>query len=527
MFLSACNCGVQVDDKSSSKRDSSSSSNVISTVTFTVTNTITNDDINESITRSNLLGLQFLEMSTPIDSLKNDMFVWLDVSIFPSLSFNSAGKLTNWDSRIGYAIGQTNITTNTVTSTIVSTITTSADYSYQLTSPLSATPKSDVGANDALTVFKNIPSQGTTNYVKVDYEGSDRVGFKIDTSSMGNAHQVEAFYLVTEWVQGNNQWHIPLGYDNLGNTKRFFTKNNNESIYVVDNHNESKDGITLNEHNLALERNFTIPNTIHLISARGLGISKSALNNVLGTFPPNASQGGEQKIRELLVFTNDLTALEHSNMVRYLVEKWNISRQTTLFTNLYSDYNHDTNFVIENAVDNNITTTFKLKNRFQHSVNGKVLFQFLAIGSVLDPSLSLSPYSNLVLNSGNRTASDALKAGAKVEIMRKLDVLSGNNSWYTLTNFVKDDSAGPKFQRFALLDTSNDFIGYRLVATENSGHHNWLEIDDFSPTRTDVNSSIGLYFSNTLVNNKIYDTNDSIFTNGFTNTLVFYHRVIV
>ena len=429
MFFSACSCGVKVEED---KKSSSS----VDMITITTTNTITN----HSSIMSNLAGLQALERSVPIDSLRNKMFVWLDASLPDLFSLNSAGKLTNWVDRNNYTILQTNfitnnvttnITTNTTTSgntvsnTIVNTIGFSVALSYDFTSPLSATPKSDVTANETLGLVVSSTGQGNNNYVQVDYEGDDRVGFKIDTSSLADSQQVAAFYLVTELETGNNVWHVPLGYDNLGHQKRFLTKKHHEQIYLAVDRNESKAGITLNEENVAKEKDFRVPNTVHLLSATNLGISKANLNGILGTFPV-ANQGGAQKIRELIIFTNDLTALDHSNMVRYLVEKWHIPRQVGLITNLSSYYGHKDSDVIENAIDNDSTTTFYLNDSPQNGVNGRLLFEFKLIGSVLDPSALLAAsrgvstgYNSLVLKTGNKTASDTLKAPVKVELLRQ------------------------------------------------------------------------------------------------------------
>ena len=152
-----------------------------------------------------------------------------------------------------------------------------------------------------------------------------------------------------------------------------------------------------------------------MLSATNLGISKANLNGILGTFP-TANQGGAQKIRELIIFTNDLTALDHSNMVRYLVEKWHIPRHPVV-TNISSYYGHKDSDVIENAIDNDSTTTFFLNDSPQNGVNGRLLFEFKLIGSVLDPSALLAAsrgvstgYNSLVLKTGNKTASDTLKS---------------------------------------------------------------------------------------------------------------------
>ena len=556
LFFSACSCGVKVDDKESSSSDTSTitSSSSVTTIVIYESNSTTNKMTNQSI-MSNLAGWQFLERSVPIQSLRNKMFVWLDASLTNFLSLNAAGKLTNWINRNDYTIQTnfitnsitTNITTNitittnttainnntntninTVTTTILDTITSSITLSYELASSLSATPKSDVSANENVGLVVSNTVQGSNNYVLVDYEGDDRVGFKIDTSSLADSQQVAAFYLVTEWVQGNNVWHVPLGYDNLGHQKRFLTKKHHEQIYLAVDRNESKAGLTLNEEDRAREKDFSIPNTLHLLSATNLGISKSALNNILGAFPQQGGLGGGQKVRELLIFTNDLTALDHSNMVRYLVEKWHLPRQTLLITNLSSYYGHKDSYVIENAIDNNQTTTFYLNNAPQNAVSNRLLFQFKLNGSVLAPSALLSASrgvstgeSRLVLRTGNKSATDTLKAPVKVELLRKADVLAGNNSWYTLTNVAADNNNGVKTLIFNLLDASNDFIGYRLVATGNVNTPNWLQIDDFVPSRTSLSSPRVTSLANTLPGGKIYNTNYTLFSNVFTNTLTF------
>ena len=420
------------------------------------------------------------------------------------------------------------IISNTISNTISNEIGFSVALSYDLTSPLSATPKSDINANDSLIVSNNkTPRQGRYNYVKVDYEGNDRVGFKIDTSSLASTHQVESFYLVTEFVKGNNRWHVPLGYDDLGHQKRFLTKKYTEAIYLVAGRNESKAGLTLNEEDRARARDFSIPNTIHLLSATSLGISKTALNGILGTFPTIGYQGGEQKIRELIIFTNDLTVLDHSNMVRYLVEKWNIPRSPVLVTNLYSYYGHKRSDVIENVIDGNPLTTFDLNNSPQNAVNGRLLFEFKLTGSVLEPQPAgqgvSTGHSSLILRTGNKTASDTLKAPVKVELLRKADVLAGNNNWYTLTNVAADNNDGVKSLVFNLLAASNDFVGYRLLATGNSSANNGLQIDDFIPSRTSISSPRVISLVSTL--GKIYNTNHVLFSNGFTNTVTFDQNV--
>ena len=141
---------------------------------------------------------------------------------------------------------------------------------------------------------------------------------------------------------------------------------------------------------------------------------------------------------------------------------------------------------------------------------GRLLFEFKLIGSVLDPSALLAAsrgvstgYNRLVLKTGNKTASDTLKAPVKVELLRKADVLAGNNSWYTLTNLAADNNNGVKALVFNLLAASNDFIGYRLLATGNVNTPNWLQIDDFVLSRTSPSSPQVTSLANTLPGGKI------------------------
>ena len=481
LFLSACSCGTVVEEPNSSS------------------------------------SLPIIPIKpTSIDSLTNKMFVWLDASIPSFLCLNSAGRLTNWVDRNNYTIVRINTTTT--------------PPSLLLTSPISATPKSDVGGNKSLDVFiVSNAAQGNNNYVEVKYEeeeydSENRAGFRIDTSSMGESHTVEAFYLVTEFIKHNNGKYVPLGYDSLSLGKRFLTKQDGSRTYLVEPAGYAKAGITLNEENSVREKNFTIPTTIHLLSATNLNISKSELNGTLGTFPTSRADRGGQRIRELIVLTNDLTTLEHSNMVRYLVEKWNIPRHP-VFTNLRSSYSANGSHVIANVIDNDQLTTFVLNDSPQNAVSGKLLFEFKLIGSVLEPSALFSAsqghskgYYNLILKTGNRTANDTLKAAVKVELLRTADVRVGRSNWHILTNVAVDNNNGSKLFTFNLLDASNDFIGYRLVGTGNAIANNSLEINDFYPSRISSPSSSPWVtsFANTLPGGKVYNTNISLFTNAIT-----------
>ena len=125
------------------------------------------------------------------------MFVWLDASLPSLFSLNSEGKLTNWVDRNNYTIAQTNIITNGNTATL----------SYHLTSPISTTPKSDVSANESKGLVVSSTGKGNNNYVKVDYEGADRVGFKIDTSSMPS-NSPSSSLLSSNRIGTRKQWGV-------------------------------------------------------------------------------------------------------------------------------------------------------------------------------------------------------------------------------------------------------------------------------------------------------------------------------
>ena len=222
-------------------------------------------------------------------------------------------------------------------------------------------------------------------------------------------------------------------------------------------------------------------------------------------------------------------------MVRYLIEKWNIPL-SHFATNLYSRYfEDDVADVIENAVDNNSATTFSLKHSTQRNfTNGEVLFESKIIGSVLNPfswtngTRGISQGDNiLLLRTGYDDSRLSLKAEVKVQLLRQADVLAGNETWFTLTNIAANNLNEAKSLQFYLLDTSNDFIGYRLVANGTGGDNWGLEIDDFIPslTRVTANSPRVLAFASSLFWDTIYNTNTLLFSNGFTNTLLFDQEV--
>ena len=109
------------------------------------------------------------------------MITGTNVTASPSLLVT-----TNTNSQIEIISNERVAFTNIVTSANIT-------LSLSLTNAISATPKSDVSNNDSLSF-----QAGNNGYVDVDYEGSDRVGFAIDTTPMSSSDNVTAFYLVTE-----------------------------------------------------------------------------------------------------------------------------------------------------------------------------------------------------------------------------------------------------------------------------------------------------------------------------------------
>ena len=284
----------------------------------------------------------------------------------------------------------------------------------------------------------------------------------------------------------------------------------------------------MNEEIIASDQNFIAPSTIHLISGRGIDVSKSDLNGILGTGVNSIRfKVVESKIRELIFFSNNLTDLEHSNMVKSLMNKWNIPRKTQLiFTNLFSSYGGN----IKNVIDGNQSTFFHLNNSPQNAVSGKILFEYQQIAnSVLEPYSYLSSalgastlHNRLVLKTGYNTSDETLKAPVKIELLRKVDIVAGNNhTWYTLTNVAAHNSNGAKNLYFDILDPSNDFLGYRIVATGNVNTGNWLQINDFIPTYTVSDSPSVISLANDIPSEGIYNTNYALLSNVFTNTLIF------
>ena len=464
-----------------------------------ITNTTTNDITTDETT--------LLNQITPIDGLKGKMFTWLDVSIPLFLKANDNGRLTNWVDKKHYSV-----TTNTRTSPAfsVSTNTNSTNeivdgevvaftnivitktiiLSLNLTSPVSTIPKSDLGNNDSLFLSNG----GTNSYVVVDYEGDDRTGFAIDTTFMGNSDNVKAFYLVTERIGGNDGWYPVFGYDDLGNNKRFLTKLNNDNNYIASPGADSVGDIVLGDSIFERNVNFPIPAGVHLLSRRGLNISKSDLNGILGSFPRGNFQTGGQRIRELIIFTNTVTDAEHSNIVKYLYDKWQLPAQPVI-TNLESYYSASSDSTFVSAIDGDISTFFKGQGSAQQNfASNRILFEVRLYGSVLDGGASSviglsAGHDTLYLRSGVSVTNDSLKAPFRVEVLRTND-----NNWFTLSNVALDTSSRDKIFFFSLQHASNNFLGYRVVANGAApGVGYWFTIDEFQSstvTAIDTNSPI-------------------------------------
>ena len=524
---------VEVTDNEGASASAIITVNVTDTLewqTRYITNAITNDITANQITS--------LNQNTIIDGLKAKIFAWLDVSVSPLLITNNSSRLTNWLDKKSYVIAGTNataspalsVTTNTnsaieiisnerVAFTNIVTIA-NITLSLNLTNAISGTPQSDISNNDSLSV-----QTGNNGYVNVDYEGDDRVGFAIDTTPMGSSDNITAFYLVTEWIQGNNFWHVPLGYSNLSEGNRFISKGNANANYEPGGTRGM--GVILGDSTFERNADFPIPSGVHLLSRRGLSISKSSLNGILGSFP-TTNLGGNQRFRELIVFTNTLDDAEHSNIIKYLHDKWSIPLHG-ITTNITSYYSASGGNPLQNAIDGDIATYFQGDGAGQNGfVSNRVLFEYRINGSVLDGGASLLPLAiglssgtnSLYLRTGFNINGDTLRAPFRVEVLRIND---GN--WFLLSNVPADNTGGDKQFAFPLSHASNDFVGYRLVANSNVSSGNWFIIDEFGPSGLPPNAPLVTVFSNAVANNKIYQTNEDIFTTGFTNHLYFDQAV--
>ena len=530
------NLNIEVTDGQGATKDAIITVNVIDVLewqTRYITNTATNFDLVNS-------ALTALNQNTIIDGLKSKMLAWLDVSVFPLLITNSSDRLTNWLDKKSYVIAGTNATASPTLSVTTNTnsqieiisnervaftnivFTNNVTLSLSLTNAISATPKSDVGANDSLSLSNG----GTNGYVNIDYEGSDRVGLAIDTTPMGSSDTITAFYLVTEWIQGNNSWHVPLGYNGLAEGNRFISKGNLNANYEPGGA-RGVGNIVLGDSTFERNANFPIPSGVHLLSRRGFSVSKSSLNGVLGSFP-TTSLGGNQHIRELIIFTNTLSDTEHSNIVKYLYNKWSIPLQG-ITTNITSYYSASGGNPLQNALDGDLSTYFQGQSSGQNGfTSNRTLFEYRIDGSVLDGGFSVLPLvagistgtNSLYLRTGHNLNDDALKAPFRVEVLRTSD-----NNWFVLSNVPSDNTSSDKEFFFPLYHASNDFLGYRIVANGNVSSGNWFTIDEFSLSDFSPGDPLVTAFSNTMANSKIYQTNEDIFLTGFTNYLYFDQAV--
>ena len=157
--------------------------------------------------------------------------------------------------------------------------------------------------------------------------------------------------------------------------------------------------------------------------------------------------GAIKRIRELIIFNNALNDTEHSNIVKYLQDKWNIPLQE-IVTNTFSFYSANENNTLNNAIDRDIATYFHGRGSAQDAfTSDRVLFEYRIHGSVLDGGISLLPLAigistganSLYLRTGRNLNSDALRSPFKVEILRTND-----NSWFVLSNVPANNTGGDK-----------------------------------------------------------------------------------
>ena len=242
---------------------------------------------------------------------------------------------------------------------------------------------------------------------------------------------------------------------------------------------------------------------------------------MLGSFP-TTNIGDNQRFRELIVFTNTLSDTEHSNIIKYLHDKWSIPLQG--ITNITSYYPASEGNPLQNAVDGDLSTYFQGNGAAQNGfTSNRILFEYRLDGSVLDRGASLLPLvagistvtNSLYLRTGYNLNSDALRSSFRVEVLRTND---GN--WFVLSNVPADNTSGDKQFIFGLGHTSNDLLGYRLVANSNISSGNWFTIDEFGPSSPSSGAPLVTAFSNTIAN-RIYQTNEDIFLTGFTNYFYF------
>ena len=390
-----------------------------------------------------------------------------------------------------------------------------------LGSDISGKPKTDI-LNRSPYVSKSSGDQ----YVRMRYQGGDRAGIAIDTSGMNDSHSVKAFYIVTDFSSRNNRRHVVLGYDDLSSNKRFISKKNLLNSYSPGGE-DGVSNIVLGDSTFERHEDFPIPSGLHLLSRRGLDISKSQLNGILGTFPTSGEEGGEQYIREIIIFTNDVSDAQHRNIVNYFLSKWNIDREP--LTNIYSYYNHANNHILENGADGRVSTYFQAAGSIQRDIeNNRVLFEAIYAPSVLNTSSDA--YSSLVqgvskgkeslmLKSGCNLHSDGIRVPFRVEILRTND-----NRWFVLSNVPVNNNSGFKQFLFFLESSQNDFIGYRLVANGSANSDKWFIIDDFSPSIISNEVPLISVFD-APIGNEIYNTDTDVLSNGFTFRIEFNQEV--
>ena len=458
-------------------------------------------------------------LTSPIDSIKSKMLVWLDASIDYLLITDNNDRLTNWVNRESFAVTTNEGMSNMFSSTNVGGVISNGELVgvtnisngilYTLTagvsSDVSATPRSDVGANNSLSF-----TTGSNAYVNVDYEGSDRVGISINANGLSGTYTVNGFYLVTEYLPGSNGEHVPLGYNNLATGDRFLTANvSNRNYDPSTTGNKGAGDILLGDSLLGRNSQFIIPSGKHLIARRNLNISSGSLNGVIGAFP-TSDQGGRQLVREIIILISAASDSEHSNIVHYLQNKWNIARQPEV--NLLSHYSANGNDSLPNAFDNDLRTYFKGHQSPQNGVlSNRILFERSSYGSIFNTD-SLSSVANeavglssLFLVTGRNANIDAIKIPFRVEVFST----NSGGFWQVVSNVDPGVNNGDKRYYFDITSHTNNFGGYRLVANDSANAYSWLTIEEFRPSLVHANSPT-FVFTNAF--DKFHENNTAAFT---------------
>ena len=508
------NLTVQVTDSN----DNSSNGIITVNVNDVLDHWSTVSNANLDIITNNLIPET--NMTSSIDAIKSKMLVWLDASIDYLLVKNNNGRLTNWVNRKSFTI-----TTNEKMSTMLSYTNTYGVMSNgelvgvtnisnvtlctltaDISSDISATPRSDVGANNSLS-FTN----GSDAYINVNYEGSDRVGISINANGLSGAYTVNGFYLVTEYIPGNNGEHVPLGYNNLATGNRFLTADvPNRNYDPSTTGGKGTGNILLGDSLLGRNSQFIIPSGKHLIARRNLNISSGSLNGVIGAFP-TSDQGGRQLVREIIILISAASDSEHSNIVDYLQNKWNIARQPEV--NLLSHYSANGNDSLQNAFDNDLGTYFKGHQSPQNGVlSNRILFERSSYGSIFNTD-SLSSVANqtvgrlmsLFLVTGRNANIDAIKIPFRVEVFST----NSGGSWQVVSNVNPGVNNGDKRYYFDITSYTNNFGGYRLVANDSANAYSWLTIEEFRSSVVGANSPT-FVFTNAF--DEFHENNATAFT---------------